>query len=145
MIFYILDYTKLTKRPFPDSPREPKPCSNHMTFIHDQKSSRSIYEVSPFVGPILASTLTSPFHHPPPSPNSYILGPTHIDDADLLGPLLMRLTKRSTFPNTIIRGKSIGGSDELHALHADGSLRKIIEGAGVVVGADGVGKAEGKT
>jgi Glutaredoxin and related proteins len=59
----------------------------------------------------------------------------------------MRLTSRSTFPNIVVQGKSIGGSDEIQKLHAEGSLRKVFESAGVVVSAEGAGKgskAEGK-
>ncbi|KAJ7212956.1 hypothetical protein GGX14DRAFT_361066 [Mycena pura] len=50
--------------------------------------------------------------------------------------LLTRLTDHATFPNVILRGKSLGGSDTLHALHSDKSLRRMLEGAGMVIRAD---------
>jgi len=47
--------------------------------------------------------------------------------------LLIRLTHRSTFPNVILHGRSIGGSDELIRLHEEGRLRNMLEKAGVRV------------
>ena len=44
------------------------------------------------------------------------------DDGDFIKAVLTRLTGRSTFPNVILRGKSIGGSDDLAAMHEDGRL-----------------------
>lgn len=47
--------------------------------------------------------------------------------------LLTRLTRRSTFPNVILHGHSLGGSDDLIRLHADDRLRHILKAAGVKV------------
>lgn len=44
--------------------------------------------------------------------------------------LLTRLTQHATFPNILLGGKSIGGSDRLQQLHADGTLKTSLEGAG---------------
>jgi len=44
---------------------------------------------------------------------------------------LTRLTQHSTFPNIIIKGRTIGGSDDLHQLHDGNSLRRILVAAGV--------------
>jgi len=55
------------------------------------------------------------------------------DDGDFIKAVLTRLTGRSTFPNVILRGKSIGGSDELAAMHEDGRLRQLFEKAGLQV------------
>ncbi|KAK0505129.1 thioredoxin-like protein [Armillaria luteobubalina] len=55
------------------------------------------------------------------------------DDSIQLKSLLTRLTSHSTFPNVILRGTSIGGSDDLAKLHAEGKLKGILEGAGVKV------------
>jgi len=54
-------------------------------------------------------------------------------DDSIVKQQLHRLTGRGTFPNVLIKGSSLGGSDELHALHASGALRKLLENAGVVV------------
>ncbi|KAF8871874.1 thioredoxin-like protein [Gymnopilus junonius] len=54
------------------------------------------------------------------------------DDGNVIKHLLTRLTKHSTFPNVILRGKSIGGSDRLQELHAQKSLRKLLEDAGAL-------------
>lgn len=51
---------------------------------------------------------------------------------------LGRLTGRSTFPNIIVKGGSIGGSDDIATAHASGELRKKLEEAGIVVRGDGV-------
>jgi len=47
--------------------------------------------------------------------------------------VLTRLTGRSTFPNVILRGKSIGGADDIIAMHSDGHLRQVFEKAGLKV------------
>ncbi|KAF7322089.1 Glutaredoxin domain protein [Mycena kentingensis (nom. inval.)] len=57
------------------------------------------------------------------------------DDAEHIKTLLTRLTSHSTFPNVILLGTSLGGSDDVHALHNDGRrLKKMLERAGLVVG-----------
>ena len=56
-----------------------------------------------------------------------------LDDADLIKALLTRLTSHSTFPNIILRGKSLGGSEDLQALHSQGKLRKVLEEGGLKV------------
>jgi glutaredoxin len=58
------------------------------------------------------------------------------DDSDLLKIILHRLTARSTFPNVFVLGQSIGGSDDLHALHSEGKLKGILERARVKVNRD---------
>jgi glutaredoxin-related protein len=55
------------------------------------------------------------------------------DDSLELKMALSRLTKHSTFPNILVNGKSIGGSDTLEHLHKEGSLKAIFEAAGVSV------------
>lgn len=56
------------------------------------------------------------------------------DDGDFIKAVLTRLTGRSTFPNVIIHGKSIGGSDDITAMHKDGQLRQLFENVGFTVG-----------
>jgi len=53
------------------------------------------------------------------------------DDGDLIKHILTRLTGRGTFPNAILNGVSIGGSDDLHSLHAQGHLQETLENAGI--------------
>ncbi|ESK93842.1 glutaredoxin domain protein [Moniliophthora roreri MCA 2997] len=60
------------------------------------------------------------------------------DDSTQIKAILTRLTKQSTFPNIFIQGKSVGGSDDLHKLHSEKSLRRILEKAGVQVIAEDV-------
>ncbi|RDB24795.1 Glutaredoxin [Hypsizygus marmoreus] len=59
------------------------------------------------------------------------------EDSEIIKTILTRLTQHSTFPNIVIRGKSIGGSDDLQALHAQRLLTKVLEQAGAVVRGDG--------
>ncbi|KAF9653965.1 thioredoxin-like protein, partial [Thelephora ganbajun] len=49
------------------------------------------------------------------------------EDGDLLKVILTRLTKHSTFPNIILRGRSLGGADDLQALHDGGKLEELFE------------------
>jgi glutaredoxin len=58
------------------------------------------------------------------------------EDGDLLKLLLHRLTGRGTFPNVVLHGKSIGGSDDLQSLHAQGLLKGTFEEGGVKVTGD---------
>ncbi|KAG5640763.1 hypothetical protein DXG03_007257 [Asterophora parasitica] len=61
-------------------------------------------------------------------------------DSDMVKNILGRLTLHYTFPNVIIRGQSIGGSDDIQALHAQGQLTKVLQRGGAVVGKNGTGK-----
>jgi len=54
-------------------------------------------------------------------------------DGDLLKVILTRLTKHSTFPNIILRGRTIGGADDLQGLHDEGKLRGLFEDSGLSV------------
>ncbi|KAK1228702.1 hypothetical protein PQX77_008196 [Marasmius sp. AFHP31] len=57
------------------------------------------------------------------------------DDATQVKAILTRLTDRDTFPNVIVNGKSIGGSDTIQSLHKEKQLKAIFEKAGVQVAA----------
>ncbi|KAG2016227.1 monothiol glutaredoxin-5 [Coprinopsis cinerea AmutBmut pab1-1] len=67
--------------------------------------------------------------HPPPK----VVEVDTRDDGHFIKALLTRLTKHSTFPNVIIQGKSIGGSDNLQTLHVKGELKGLIEATGAKV------------
>lgn len=54
-------------------------------------------------------------------------------DASHIKTLLMRLTHQSTFPNVILHGRSLGGSDDLIRLHEEDQLRQELENAGIKV------------
>jgi len=58
------------------------------------------------------------------------------DDGDFIKAVLTRLTGRSTFPNVILHGESIGGSDDITTMHKDGRLRQLFENAGLTVRAE---------
>jgi len=59
--------------------------------------------------------------------------PRYSEDGDLLKVILTRLTKHSTFPNIVLRGRSLGGADDLHALHDGGKLKELFEDNGLSV------------
>ncbi|KAH9485536.1 Glutaredoxin-C1 [Psilocybe cubensis] len=52
------------------------------------------------------------------------------DDGNVIKTLLTRLTGQSTFPNILLQGKSIGGSDRLQELHDQKLLKKMFQEAG---------------
>lgn len=54
------------------------------------------------------------------------------DDSNTIKAILTRLTRLSTFPNIVVRGRSIGGSDDIHELHAQKLLGKLLQEAGVL-------------
>jgi len=58
-------------------------------------------------------------------------------DASDIKTLLIRLTHQSTFPNVILLGRSLGGSDDLVRLHEEDRLRQILEEGGIQVGWSG--------
>lgn len=55
-------------------------------------------------------------------------------DQHELGPglqsALLKTTGRRTVPNVLINGKSIGGGDDVAALHADGKLAETVKAMG---------------
>jgi len=55
------------------------------------------------------------------------------EDGDLIKVILTRLTKHSTFPNIILRGRSLGGADDLQALDDAGKLEELFEENGLSV------------
>ena len=57
-------------------------------------------------------------------------------DGDLIKSILTRLTGRATFPNVILKGNSIGGSDDIFALHQRGKLAPMLRKAGLQIRAD---------
>jgi len=59
------------------------------------------------------------------------------NDGHLLKKLLGRFTAHNTFPNVVLRGKSLGGSDDLQKLHTDGKLRELLEKEGFSFGVGG--------
>ena len=59
--------------------------------------------------------------------------PCYALDGNLLKVILARLTKHSTFPNIILRGRSVGGADDLQALHDAGKLEELFEENGLSV------------
>jgi hypothetical protein len=71
---------------------------------------------------------------------SIFILPLLADDSNTIKAILTRLTGQSTFPNVMVRGHSIGGSDDIHELHAQKLLSKQLEEAGVVQRNDGFGQ-----
>lgn len=63
---------------------------------------------------------------PPPS-NPILL----LEDDQAIKKFLTRLTHHSTFPNILIKGKSLGGSDDLANLHSNNKLNPLLLKAGV--------------
>jgi hypothetical protein len=74
-------------------------------------------------------------------------GPTvfNIDerpDADVLEPLLFRLTNATSFPVLIIGGAPVGGLAEVRTMDKEGTLPRLIEIAGAKI--DGKKKKGGR-
>ncbi|KAL1923505.1 uncharacterized protein VTP21DRAFT_8485 [Calcarisporiella thermophila] len=68
-------------------------------------------------------SLTTPF---------YVVEADERDDTYEIKQALTALTGRSTFPNVFINGQSVGGSDELQALHSKEELRTLLLKANVL-------------
>ncbi|KAI0779498.1 thioredoxin-like protein [Fomes fomentarius] len=54
-------------------------------------------------------------------------------DGEQVQAILARLTGRRTVPNVLLKGSSIGGSDDIHALHKEHRLKRLLEEGGVSV------------
>ncbi|KIO30723.1 hypothetical protein M407DRAFT_5478 [Tulasnella calospora MUT 4182] len=55
-------------------------------------------------------------------------------DADIISPLLHRLTSSPTLPILLVGGKPAGTVDQIQAAHEDGSLKRLLAEAGAVIG-----------
>ncbi|KAH9929601.1 glutaredoxin [Epithele typhae] len=72
--------------------------------------------------------------------NSYDLTPPPLvfeldkrSDGPQVQAILKRLTKHATVPNIVLNGKSIGGSDHLEGMHAQGLLKTLLGGNGLKI------------
>ncbi|KAH9839207.1 thioredoxin-like protein [Rhodofomes roseus] len=54
-------------------------------------------------------------------------------DGPMIQNILKRLTGRRTVPNVLVHGQSLGGSDDIQALHDQHKLKGILEDAGLEV------------
>ncbi|KAH7908734.1 hypothetical protein BJ138DRAFT_1174035 [Hygrophoropsis aurantiaca] len=63
-------------------------------------------------------------------------------DAEILTPLLYRLTSSTELPIMLVGGKPVGSMAEMRRLHESGELQKMIADAGAVI--DGAKKKKGK-
>ena len=54
-------------------------------------------------------------------------------DADVLLPLLHRLTGVNSLPNLLVGGKPVGSIERIRQLHESGELRQMISGSGAVI------------
>ena len=66
--------------------------------------------------------------------NSSVLMIPPPDDAEVLIPLLFRLTEASELPILLVGGEPVGGLDEVRALEASGQLRPLIAESGAEFG-----------
>ncbi|KAG8916047.1 hypothetical protein FRC01_003413 [Tulasnella sp. 417] len=55
-------------------------------------------------------------------------------DADIISPLLHRLTSSPTLPILLVGGKPAGTVEQIQAAHKDGSLKRLLADAGAVIG-----------
>ncbi|KIK10589.1 hypothetical protein PISMIDRAFT_124213, partial [Pisolithus microcarpus 441] len=63
-------------------------------------------------------------------------------DAPHIKTILTRLTRHATFPNIILHGHSLGGSDDLLRMHEGGVLRGVLEAGGLKIGWSGEDEGE---
>ncbi|KAI6131614.1 thioredoxin-like protein [Pisolithus croceorrhizus] len=63
-------------------------------------------------------------------------------DARHIKTILARLTRHATFPNIILHGHSLGGSDDLLRMHEGGVLRSVLEAGGLKIGWSGEDEGE---
>ncbi|TFK92715.1 glutaredoxin [Polyporus arcularius HHB13444] len=54
-------------------------------------------------------------------------------DGPQLQAILARLTGRSTVPNILLKGSSIGGSDDVHQMHEEHRLKRLLEEGGLTI------------
>jgi len=62
------------------------------------------------------------------------LTPSLKADAEILGPLLQRLTSSSALPILLIGGHPTGSSEDIAAAHSSGTLKQVLQEVGAVIG-----------
>jgi hypothetical protein len=92
-----------------------KNSSSHTIFNRHQKSLKLISEARCIFGVIFLQ---------------YFILFFFSEDGAVIKEILTRLTHHSTFPNIIVKGISIGGSDDLRDMHNQRALENIFLGAG---------------
>jgi glutaredoxin len=55
------------------------------------------------------------------------------DDAEVLKPIISRITSSPDLPVLLIGGKNVGSIDDIRALHQSGELRKLITASGAII------------
>ena len=76
------------------------------------------------------------------SPAPVIVDVDMRDDAEVLKPILARLTSGSDLPILLVGGKVVGTVEEIKEMHKDGRLARAVSEAGAVV--NGAKKKKGK-
>jgi glutaredoxin len=123
-----------------------KPIDPHVVLDFDTRSSRAAEEIRTMVDDVwsrnpvmlyckhyspisreIKSILASMDLNPPPT----IFDVDLRDDADVLGPLISRLTS-SDLPILLIGGQQVGSISDIRMLNASGKLQTMIATAGVV-------------
>ncbi|KAF7322053.1 Glutaredoxin domain-containing protein [Mycena kentingensis (nom. inval.)] len=70
---------------------------------------------------------------PPP----FVMDVDRRDDAEVLMPLLARLTDTDELPILLIGGRSVGSMEDIRAAEESGELKRMISAAGAVIGGGG--------
>ena len=55
------------------------------------------------------------------------------EDAEVLKPIISRITSSPDLPVLLIGGKYVGPIENIRALHASGELRKLVAASGAVI------------
>ncbi|KAG2135428.1 hypothetical protein DEU56DRAFT_737751 [Suillus clintonianus] len=126
-----------------------QPIDPQLVLDFDTRSPRAAYEVNQIVQDVWSRypvMLFTKLHHansreikqiisnmdlrPPPA----IFEVDQREDADVLIPLLHRLTSSTELPLMLIGGKPVGSMDTIRELNEAGELQKLITNAGGVIG-----------
>jgi glutaredoxin-related protein len=72
---------------------------------------------------------------------AHMVSHVRLEDAEVLIPLLHRLTSSTDLPLMLVGGKPVGSMDVIRELNESGELQKLITNAGAVI--DGSKKKKG--
>ncbi|KAG6831772.1 hypothetical protein H0H92_007924 [Tricholoma furcatifolium] len=124
------------------------PIDPQLVLDFDTRSTRAAEEVQQMVADVWQTNpvfLYSKLYSPSSREIKAILGKMNLrpsptimdvdirDDADVLDPIIRRLTSSSELPVLLVGGKPVGTVEEIRALDLSGELRALISASGAVI------------
>lgn len=100
-----------------------------ITRVKDMINQKEVFVAAKSYCPYCKATRKTLFEeYKVPADKALVLELDLMSDGQEIQEALLEITGQSTVPNTFVRGKHIGGNDDLQKLNRSGELRKLLEG-----------------